>query len=105
MINGAQAIEEANWRRQLQLGVELLPVGDFSLYDHVLDTALMFGLIPARFKPLAQKTAASTFTSRWPAARKRHRRWRCGSSSIPTTTTWYRSGTKKRNRCSPATCR
>lgn len=52
LIDGAQAIEEANWRRQLELGVEFLPVGDFSLYDHVLDTALMFGLIPVRFKPL-----------------------------------------------------
>jgi len=52
LIDGAQAIEEANWRRQLECGIELLPVGDFSLYDHVLDTAVMFSLIPARFKPL-----------------------------------------------------
>lgn len=29
--------------------LELVSVGDFSLYDHVLDTALMLGAVPARF--------------------------------------------------------
>ena len=29
--------------------LDLVPVGDFSLYDHVLDTALMLGAVPARF--------------------------------------------------------
>lgn len=27
----------------------MIPVGDFTYYDHVLDTATMFGLIPERF--------------------------------------------------------
>lgn len=34
---------------QVEKGVELPPVGDFTYYDHVLDTATMFGLIPTRF--------------------------------------------------------
>jgi len=35
---------------QARFGLDLLPCGDFSLYDHVLDTAVMLGCIPARFK-------------------------------------------------------
>ncbi|MGO0122508.1 5-methyltetrahydropteroyltriglutamate--homocysteine S-methyltransferase [Desulfothermobacter acidiphilus] len=51
-LSQAQQLEEQHWRRQQQLGVELLPVGDFSLYDHVLDLTLALGLIPQRFAEL-----------------------------------------------------
>ncbi|MDX8288621.1 5-methyltetrahydropteroyltriglutamate--homocysteine S-methyltransferase [Metabacillus indicus] len=36
--------------KQREAGIDLVPVGDFSYYDHVLDTAVMFGLIPERFR-------------------------------------------------------
>ncbi|MED4463630.1 5-methyltetrahydropteroyltriglutamate--homocysteine S-methyltransferase [Metabacillus fastidiosus] len=39
-----------NLRKQQEKGINLIPIGDFSYYDHVLDTAVMFGLIPTRFK-------------------------------------------------------
>ena len=29
--------------------IELIPIGDFTYYDHVLDTAYMLGFIPSRF--------------------------------------------------------
>lgn len=34
---------------QQRAGIGLIPVGDFTFYDHVLDTAVMFGLVPPRF--------------------------------------------------------
>ncbi|MUG65516.1 5-methyltetrahydropteroyltriglutamate--homocysteine S-methyltransferase [Paenibacillus campinasensis] len=34
---------------QQKKGIDVIPVGDFTYYDHVLDTAVMFGLIPPRF--------------------------------------------------------
>ncbi|OAB45479.1 5-methyltetrahydropteroyltriglutamate--homocysteine S-methyltransferase [Paenibacillus glacialis] len=34
---------------QLSKGIELIPVNDFSFYDHILDTSAMFGLVPERF--------------------------------------------------------
>ncbi|UNO39126.1 5-methyltetrahydropteroyltriglutamate--homocysteine S-methyltransferase [Streptomyces sp. MST-110588] len=34
-------------------GVEEIPTGDFSLYDHVLDTAWMVGAVPARHRAAA----------------------------------------------------
>ncbi|GIO53907.1 5-methyltetrahydropteroyltriglutamate--homocysteine S-methyltransferase [Paenibacillus cineris] len=55
-------IEEAELHAQLQdirlnhlsnqrdKGIDLIPVNDFSYYDHVLDTAAMFGMIPERFE-------------------------------------------------------
>jgi 5-methyltetrahydropteroyltriglutamate--homocysteine methyltransferase len=41
------------WTRQNELGVESIPLNDFSLYDHVLDTIFLLGLVPKRFQSLA----------------------------------------------------
>ena len=41
--------------------IDLPPAGDFSFYDHVADTALLFGQVPARFGTLAN-TIDALFT-------------------------------------------
>ncbi len=38
-----------NWRYQRKIGIDLIPVNDFSFYDHMLDMATMLGFIPKRF--------------------------------------------------------
>src|SRR5690625_444888 len=38
-----------HWRQQADAGVDLVPVGDYSWYDHVLDTACLVGAVPPRF--------------------------------------------------------
>jgi 5-methyltetrahydropteroyltriglutamate--homocysteine methyltransferase len=38
------------WRVQREAGIDLIPSNDFSLYDHVLDTAMLVGAIPERFR-------------------------------------------------------
>ncbi|WP_020619657.1 5-methyltetrahydropteroyltriglutamate--homocysteine S-methyltransferase [Paenibacillus daejeonensis] len=38
-----------NLRIQQESGLDVIPVGDFTYYDHILDTATMFGLVPERF--------------------------------------------------------
>lgn len=35
--------------KQKNSGIDLIPIGDFSFYDHILDTSVLFGLIPERF--------------------------------------------------------
>ena len=45
----AKDIRQQNWVTQIAAGVDLLPVGDFSFYDHVLDTVCALGAIPSRF--------------------------------------------------------
>ncbi|WRP05811.1 5-methyltetrahydropteroyltriglutamate--homocysteine S-methyltransferase [Rossellomorea aquimaris] len=48
-------------KKQLDQGIDLVPVGDFSLYDHVLDTAVMFGLVPERFHYSGGKVSLETY--------------------------------------------
>ena len=57
----AQGLRTATWARQKALGVDWLPSNDFSLYDHVLDTSVMLGAIPARYG-LASRQAAGLET-------------------------------------------
>ncbi|MET0337068.1 MAG: 5-methyltetrahydropteroyltriglutamate--homocysteine S-methyltransferase [Caulobacter sp.] len=45
----AAELRARNWLRQKALGVDHIPSNDFSLYDHVLDTAFMVGAIPERY--------------------------------------------------------
>ncbi|HEX2874189.1 MAG TPA: 5-methyltetrahydropteroyltriglutamate--homocysteine S-methyltransferase [Polyangiaceae bacterium] len=39
-------LRRQNWRRQA--GLDLVPVGDFAFYDHVLDTSFLVGNVPTR---------------------------------------------------------
>jgi 5-methyltetrahydropteroyltriglutamate--homocysteine methyltransferase len=48
-------------QKQKEKGIDLIPVGDFSLYDHVLDTAVMFGLVPKRFDYSGGKVPLETY--------------------------------------------
>jgi len=36
--------------KQLNAGLDFIPVGDFSLYDHILDLSVQFNVIPQRFE-------------------------------------------------------
>ena len=45
----AAEIRRLNWAAQKAAGADLLPVGDFSFYDQVLDTQVALGCIPKRF--------------------------------------------------------
>ncbi|MCD0491158.1 5-methyltetrahydropteroyltriglutamate--homocysteine S-methyltransferase [Chromobacterium violaceum] len=49
LSQGAKELRQKHWLLQKGAGVELSPVGDFSLYDHVLDAQLLVGAAPARF--------------------------------------------------------
>ncbi len=42
-----------HWTLQYEGGITLPPSNDFSLYDHVLDTAVLFDAIPQRYRALA----------------------------------------------------
>ncbi len=43
----AKSLRADNWAEQRDRGVTRIPSNDFSLYDHVLDTAIMVGSVPA----------------------------------------------------------
>ncbi len=48
------AIRRRNWELLAGAGVDFVPSNDFSLYDHVLDTAIAVGAVPERFGPRDQ---------------------------------------------------
>jgi 5-methyltetrahydropteroyltriglutamate--homocysteine methyltransferase len=49
LLRAAENLRVANWEHQRSFGVTMIPSNDFSLYDHVLDTTLMVGAIPATY--------------------------------------------------------
>ena len=49
MLKTAEAIYTSGWATQQAAGIDLVPVNDFSLYDQMLDTAGLLGLIPTRY--------------------------------------------------------
>ena len=42
-------LRKKHWKIQRDAGIDYVPIGDFSWYDHVLDTSVMLGVIPERF--------------------------------------------------------
>jgi 5-methyltetrahydropteroyltriglutamate--homocysteine methyltransferase len=53
----AAGLRRTNWRQLAEAGLGEVPTGDFSLYDHVLDTSVMVGAIPARHRAAVEKDA------------------------------------------------
>ncbi|MDK3717758.1 5-methyltetrahydropteroyltriglutamate--homocysteine S-methyltransferase [Staphylococcus pseudintermedius] len=45
-----QQLHLSNLVLQQNYNLDSVPVGDFSLYDHILDTSLLFNIIPTRFQ-------------------------------------------------------
>ncbi|HTT96192.1 MAG TPA: 5-methyltetrahydropteroyltriglutamate--homocysteine S-methyltransferase [Solirubrobacterales bacterium] len=67
----ARGLRAANWKRAAAAGVDVIPCGDFSLYDQVLDTAWALGAIPSRFGALDRDSLADYFVlARGDEARK-----------------------------------
>jgi 5-methyltetrahydropteroyltriglutamate--homocysteine methyltransferase len=46
----ADDLKRRHWALQAEAGMTIVPVGDFSLYDHMLDAAVMLGAVPSRFR-------------------------------------------------------
>ncbi|CAM2011645.1 5-methyltetrahydropteroyltriglutamate--homocysteine S-methyltransferase [Acanthopleuribacter pedis] len=45
----ADDLKQQHWQDQIHAGLSLITTGDFALYDHVLDTLCLLGLVPKRF--------------------------------------------------------
>ncbi|NDY56745.1 5-methyltetrahydropteroyltriglutamate--homocysteine S-methyltransferase [Desulfovibrio sulfodismutans] len=60
LVDIGRELTVRHWEIQREAGLSLVAVGDFSFYDHVLDTAAMLGLLPGRFadepRPLFPET-------------------------------------------------
>ena len=50
--NVAKSLREEHIRSQKEAGVDFIPSNDFSFYDCLLDTAVLCGIVPKRYKEL-----------------------------------------------------
>lgn len=48
----AKEIRKNQWQIQKDSGIDFIPSNDFSFYDNLLDTAILFNIIPARYRKL-----------------------------------------------------
>jgi len=46
----ANMLKEISWQYQKDAGIDLISINDFSYYDNILDTIILFGAIPKRFE-------------------------------------------------------
>ncbi|MGQ9872974.1 5-methyltetrahydropteroyltriglutamate--homocysteine S-methyltransferase [Leptodesmis sp.] len=53
LLQTVREVESANWKTQLEAGIDRIGIGDTTLYDHVLDWSVRLGLIPDRFRHLS----------------------------------------------------
>jgi 5-methyltetrahydropteroyltriglutamate--homocysteine methyltransferase len=51
----ASELKKRHWNYQKEAGVEFISSNDFSLYDNMLDSAIMLGAIPKRFQDLSDE--------------------------------------------------
>ncbi|GIP21572.1 5-methyltetrahydropteroyltriglutamate--homocysteine S-methyltransferase [Paenibacillus sp. J22TS3] len=56
-----ETIRLGNLKLQQDKGLDIIPVNDFTYYDHILDTASMFGVIPERFGYQGGEVPLSTY--------------------------------------------
>jgi 5-methyltetrahydropteroyltriglutamate--homocysteine methyltransferase len=56
VLDVARDRRRENWTRQADTQITGIPSGEFSLYDHVLDTCCVVGAIPERFAQLGHVT-------------------------------------------------
>src|SRR5258708_9312669 len=86
LLSVAQVLKLNHWVLQQQLGIQHIPSNDFSLYDHVLDTAAMVGAVPERYTwPGPHVDLATYFAMARGTARK------SGQSDVPAMemTKWF----------------
>lgn len=60
LLETGRELRARHWQQQKDAGVDLLPVGDFAWYDHVLTTSLMLDNVPARHRSGANESDIDT---------------------------------------------
>jgi 5-methyltetrahydropteroyltriglutamate--homocysteine methyltransferase len=61
LLDVARELRARHWRLQHDAGIDHIPSNDFSLYDHVLDTAWMVGAVPEGFAGDGDEVGGSSY--------------------------------------------
>ncbi len=57
----AKDLRIRHWQLQKENGIDLVPAGDFSFYDHILDMTATLGAVPERFNFEGEKVDLETY--------------------------------------------
>lgn len=52
LLTAAKNLRAQHWQKQQDADIDLIPVGDFSLFDTTLDAAFALNVVPARYRAL-----------------------------------------------------
>jgi 5-methyltetrahydropteroyltriglutamate--homocysteine methyltransferase len=52
LLTNAKQLRYAQWKKQQTSGIDIIPSGDFSFYDGILDAAALLGAVPSRYREL-----------------------------------------------------
>lgn len=52
LMRTAELLRRTHWNTQKEAGIDYISSNDFSFYDTMLDTAVLFGIIPKRYREL-----------------------------------------------------
>lgn len=85
LLETANKLRQEHWQNQSKL--DLLPVGDFSLYDQVLDTSFMLGNIPERVQGISDDKLDNYF--RIARGRSSHDESECSCVQAGEMTKWF----------------
>lgn len=61
LLATAKELRLRHWQLQSDQGIDLVPVGDFTLYDQMLDMSAMLGAVPKRFNHSGGSVSTETF--------------------------------------------
>ncbi len=85
LLETATNLRQEHWKNQNQL--DLIPVGDFSFYDQVLDTSFMLGNIPKRVQGISEDKLDNYF--RIARGRSSHDEPECSCVQAGEMTKWF----------------
>ncbi len=57
LLSVARSLRRNHWRAMASRGIDHVPSNDFSLYDHMLDAAVTFGVVPVRYRDITDPLA------------------------------------------------
>ncbi|WP_354680711.1 5-methyltetrahydropteroyltriglutamate--homocysteine S-methyltransferase [Komagataeibacter sucrofermentans] len=89
LLATARDLRAAAWARQRDLGADIIPSNDFSLYDHVLDTTAMVGAVPAIYEWDGDKVDITTYFAMARGNGHQHDTCNCAGAPAAEMTKWF----------------
>src|SRR5689334_19717239 len=61
LLQAGASLRQIHWSVQRDAGIELIPINDFTFYDHILDAIALVGAVPERFRWVGETVDLDTY--------------------------------------------